>query len=96
MDLYDIVKKLVGPVHPCGDHRTDQDRLKNMRNLTELIDKLLFDVENAVHCADRQEASVKAIGVHAKNFMEDIKNIWHWQGMMSDPDWWGVSKRSQE
>lgn len=73
MELYDIVKKLIGPIHPCGDHGIDQERLKNMKALTVLVDKLLFDIENAVHCADRQEASVRAIGVHARDFMDTLK-----------------------
>jgi hypothetical protein len=72
MELYDIVMKLVGPVQPAGETRADETRLKNMKELTKLIDKLLFEVSAAVPAADRPEASMKAIGIHAKKFMEDV------------------------
>ena len=47
MNLYEVVMKLVGPVCPTGDHNTDQERLKNMKALTELVDRLLFDIGEA-------------------------------------------------
>jgi len=74
VDLFEIVMKLNGPVQPTGESNEDHRRLGNIQTLTELIDRLLFEVNNATMEADQPEASMKAIGVHAKEFMEAIKD----------------------
>lgn len=74
MELHEIVMKLVGPVQPTGDHGTDETRLTNMRALTALVDRLLFEINAAASSADRYEASMKAIGSHARAFLEDVKS----------------------
>ena len=60
MELYEIVMKLVGPVQPVGETRADEQRLANMKKLTELTDLLLGEIDDAVHSADRVEAPMKA------------------------------------
>jgi hypothetical protein len=65
--------KLVGPVQPVGETRADEWRLENLKKLTELTDRLLFEIDDAAHNADRVEASMKAIGKHARDFIEDVK-----------------------
>ena len=73
MNLYEIVMKLVGPVCPTGDHNTDQERLKNMKALIELVDRLLFDIGEVEQYAEAPDASMKAIGVHARDFLKGTK-----------------------
>ena len=75
MDLYEIVMKLNGPIHPMGDHNVDTWRLKNIKKLTELVDRLLFDIHQVSDCMNRPEASIKAIGAHAHEFLEDLKKV---------------------
>jgi len=74
MNIHEIVMKLVGPVHPIGDHGIDQVRLANMKALTELVDRLLFEIDAITPNADRAEASMKAVGVHARDFMGRVKD----------------------
>lgn len=74
MKLHEIVMKLVGPVTPIGETQEDGRRLENMRVLTELVDRLLFVINAASHNADRTEASMKVIGVHARDFMKAVKD----------------------
>ena len=74
MELHEIVMKLVGPVMPVGETREDERRLENMKALTELVDRLLFEVDAVSHNADRVEASMKAVGVHARDFMTAVKD----------------------
>ena len=75
MELHEIVMKLVGPVMPVGETREDERRLENMKALTELVDRLLFEVDAVSHNADRGEASMKAVGVHARDFMTAVKDV---------------------
>jgi len=75
MQLHQIVLTLVGPIRATGDHGVDKRRLDNLKELTVLIDRLLFEVYEISLDADRQEASMKAIGIHAKEFLEDIRDV---------------------
>jgi hypothetical protein len=72
MELNEIVMKLIGPVQPIGDSGEDERRLANMKALTGLVDELLGEIRYAARSADREEASMRAIGVHAQQFLEDI------------------------
>jgi len=74
MTLIEIVMKLVGPVQPYGDSYADMQRLSNLKKLTELTDYLLGEISKAAESANRQEASMKAIGKHAEQFLNDIRN----------------------
>ena len=74
MKLKEIVMKLVGQVQPVGESHTDRERLENIKALTELVDELLGEVDMASRSASRQEASMKAIGEHAKNFLNDVRS----------------------
>jgi len=69
MELYDVVMKLNGPVDAVGDQGADQKRLANLKELTGLVERLLLTIHDASSTADRQEASMKAIGMYAKTFL---------------------------
>lgn len=73
MDLHDVVMKLVGPVRAVGETRADDLRLANLKVLTALVNLLLREIETAAGDADRQEASMKAIGKHAKDFLSAVR-----------------------
>lgn len=74
MELRDIVMKLIGPVMPIGDSREDKIRLVNMKKLIDLTDSLLCEISVVSRCASREEASMKAIGVYARDFVQGLKN----------------------
>ena len=74
MELHEVVMKMVGPVMPVGETREDERRLENIKKLTELVDRLLFEIDAVSHNADRVEASMKAIGVRARDFMTAVKD----------------------
>jgi hypothetical protein len=70
MTLYEIVMKLVGPVQATGDHGADEKRLENLRKLMGLLDDLLMDMNDAAASETRPEASMKAIGKCAREWLE--------------------------
>jgi len=74
MELRYVVMKLIGPVQPYGDHYADKQRLANMKELTELTDYLLGEIDQAAASSERQESSMKAIGQHAKEFLDDVRS----------------------
>ena len=72
MEIKDVVDKLVGPINPVGDSNIDAKRLENLKELTQLVDKLLYDIDNVSSNAKRQEASMRQAGEYAKNFLIDV------------------------
>lgn len=72
-ELEKIVMKLNGPVSPVFETREDTQRLQNMKNLIELVDRLLFQIKDAAVYANRQEASAKTIGEHAASFIKAVR-----------------------
>lgn len=62
MDIHEIVKKLVGPIKPIGETNTDHERYKNLKVMTELVDRLVFDIDHIIPNKDRVEYSMKRAG----------------------------------
>ena len=74
MTNHDVITKLIGPIDPVGDSNIDNKRFENLKVMTELVDKLLFDINQvAIYNADRHEASMKLAGRFAHNFIKEVK-----------------------
>lgn len=69
--VYEVTKKLIGPINPIGDSSVDAERLKNLDEMIVLLDQLMFDMRQVAQNATRQEASMKKAGERAKNFIYD-------------------------
>lgn len=73
MNLYDIVTKLTGPIEPVGESNEDEKRLNNLKELTYLVDKLIYDIDQvAMYNKDRVEASMQRIGKFADDFLTGL------------------------
>ena len=53
MDIYEVVKKLVGPIDPVGESHTDAKRLENIKMFTDLFWKMLCDLSHVAQNEDR-------------------------------------------
>ncbi len=73
MTNYNVVTKLIGPICPVGETNTDEARLKNLKDMIELTDRLLFDIGVAATFYDRHEVSVARAGKQAAQFLKDTK-----------------------
>lgn len=73
MTLYDVVKKLTGPIDPVGETNTDNARFENLKALTGLVDKLVFDIDRvSMQGKGRAEYSIKRARDFANNFLNDL------------------------
>lgn len=72
LTVADIVRKLVGPIKPIGEHCIDTGRLENLKHLESVIEDLLNDITEVTDDRHRVEASMKAIGEHATKFLDDL------------------------
>ena len=73
IDVYELVIKLVGPIAPVGETHTDDKRFENLKAMTELVDKLLTDIDDVAYLnKDRQEYSMKTAAEFASAFYDKI------------------------
>ena len=73
IDIYEIVKKLIGEINPIGDSNVDRARLENLKVTTGLVDKLVFDIDSIVPNKDRVERSMEQAGEFADKFLTDLR-----------------------
>ena len=73
MTVYDVVKKLVGPISPIGESNVDDERFENLKTMTDLVGRLLEDIDDvATFETGRQEYSRKRAGEYADKFLTRI------------------------
>ena len=70
---YDVVIKLTGPIDPVGETNEDNRRLDNLKVLTELVDRLLFDIGGVASKRVSPEYSVRRAGDFAFKFLDEIR-----------------------
>jgi len=72
MEIYDVVKKLVGEIEPVGETYTDNARFENLKVMTELVDSLVKDIDYVGMEKDRHEYSRKRAGEFANKFLTQL------------------------
>lgn len=66
----DIVKKLIGNIHPHGASHIDGDRLENLKEMCALVGDLVYEINFvARNNKDRQEHSMKIMGEYAHDYL---------------------------
>ena len=73
MNLHEVVMKLAGPIDPIGETNADARRLENLKQLTELADRLVLDIDRiASSYKNNHQASMKAASEHCVKFLDDL------------------------
>ena len=73
MDIHEIVKKLVGEINPIGESNTDDTRFENLKIMTELVDKLLTDIDRvAYRYKNNHQFSMKRAADFARKFQDNM------------------------
>lgn len=74
LELKDIVMKLVGKVNPVGETITDESRLEALKDLCNLVDDLVAEINSVVICNRYSyESSRKIAADYAYKFL--IENL---------------------
>ncbi len=73
IDLLVVVQKLVGPVRPVGETHADNARFANLKRLTELVDRLVYELDAVAENRHRPEASMKRAGEFADSFLDGLR-----------------------
>lgn len=77
MTVYDIVRKLIGPIDPAGQSHTDDKRFENLKATCALVEKLVAAIDE-VQCRENiesQEFSVARAAKYADNFLTNDLGI---------------------
>jgi hypothetical protein len=72
MTNYDVIKKLLGPINPVGETRTDDERFQNLEETIKVVNSLLFDISQVAVNVDRQEYSMSRAGKTAVQFLKEV------------------------
>ena len=72
MNIAEITKKLIGPVLPIGSHQEDVQRLSNLEDMIDIVQELLYDLEQLANERHSHQASVKAIGKRAHEALDEF------------------------
>lgn len=73
MNIYEIVKKLVGEIEPVGETNEDNRRFENLKVMTELVDRLIYDIDSVIPSKRKTEYSMNRAGKFADDFL--VKNL---------------------
>lgn len=74
MDIYEIVKKLIGNIEPCGDSQIDEEHYKNLIEHIYLVDDLIESIVFVSKYKDSDEGSVRELGVRAYTELMELRD----------------------
>jgi len=69
MTYTDVVKKLIGHTYPVGSASIDPQRFENLKEMCELVNNLVIEIDNVAREIERHEHSVKEMAEYASNFL---------------------------
>jgi len=72
IDLYKLVTKLVGPINPIADSHFDHERLENLKQLTDVVSKLVSDINDVAGYKNSEFGSMKVAGQYATRFFDEL------------------------
>jgi hypothetical protein len=73
--MYEIIKKIIGQIQPCGDSNIDEERVNNLADHIKITKNLINDLIEVSQFKDKPEYSMKKIGDTAYKSLVEIKNV---------------------
>jgi len=75
MEIKDVVMKLIGPVEPVGESHTDDRRFNNLKELCDLVEELVTEINRVCPNRTCHEHSMKQAGEYAYRFLYERLGI---------------------
>lgn len=75
MEIYDIVKKLIGNIDPIGESNYNEKALQSLKDTIGLVDKLLSDIADVSHGENSHMHSFFLAGKVARSYLNDVKDV---------------------
>ena len=76
MDYEEIVKRLIGNIHPVGETNIDNERFENLKQMCDLVNKLVTHIDDVAFSNKfTDDFSRKRASDYASNFMTKTLGI---------------------
>ena len=72
IDVYEIVKKLIGPIRPIGETHTDDIRIENLHQMMSLAETLIADISSLRGYRANYQYSMKRSADQADKFLKNL------------------------
>ena len=73
IDIYEVVNKLIGRIEPIGETNADNRSLENLKEMTDLVDKLVSDIDRiASNYKNNHQYSMKEASNVANDFLDSL------------------------
>lgn len=72
--IIEVIDKLVGSIEPYGSTQIDEERLKNLENLLEVMDEYIKEIIDVIKYRNRYEYSILAIANRAYDWLVDLRD----------------------
>ena len=77
VNIYELINNLIGNIDPIGESNEDEKRFDNLKEYTELIDKLMVNVRDVARSHEHHAFSIQRSGKHARAFLDNTHNCTH-------------------
>jgi hypothetical protein len=75
MEIYDVVKKLIGEIDPIRETNEDEKRFVNLKETINLVDKLIAEIAHVSTCKSEIAYSANRAGQEAYYFIKDVRDF---------------------
>lgn len=75
MEIYEVVKKLIGSIEPYGDSSIDEKRNSNLDEHIKFTHSLIEGLVEVAKYKNRHEYSIKNLGINAHDGLLEITEI---------------------
>ncbi len=73
MEIYDVVKKLVGSIDPVGSSHIDKEAFENLKVMIQLMDDIHTDLDNILYeNKNMHEQSIKDSIEYINKFFDSL------------------------
>lgn len=72
--IIEVIDKLVGSIEPYGSTQIDEERLKNLETLLEVMDEYIGEIIDVTKYRNRYEYSILAIANRAYDWLIGLRD----------------------
>lgn len=71
--IYEVITALVGPIDPIGETNADNKSFENLKTLTKVTDRLIFDIDRVgYNYKNNHQHSMKKASEFAVKFLNEL------------------------
>lgn len=72
--IIEVIDRLVGSIEPYGSTQIDEERLKNLETLFEVMDEYINEIEKVARYRNRHEYSIVTMADRAYDWLVGLRD----------------------